>query len=238
MKKIKVKYLVLSLVTILLIFVLIPIVFLFELNSLPYLNTNLDVSIQISLGDAMTFASVIVAIIVFLFERYGTAFGNEQKRLYGGALRLILKHIRDQPEPKTITEHWEIFIADVEGRKTYCKGEFSNMSLDEFTAEIYTLRFEGQIEITPGHQVVYRIPYEIKVTKFDEEGKKQMIQLLKSMIKENEDGYIREDAIRALSSIFDVEIVETLKQYLNDKDPRVKLEAAKGIIRLVSFPEN
>lgn len=238
MKTIKLKYLFLTFVTVLLVMLLIPSIFILELSLLPLIETNLETSIQISLGEAMTMASVLGAVGVFIFERYWNARRNEQERLFGGALRLILKHVRDQKEPRTIAEHWEIFIDDVDGRNSYCKGAFSDMSLDDFTAEIYNLRLEGQIDITPGHQIVYRIPYQIKVMKLGEEDKDKVIELLTSLAEEGKDEYVREDAIRALSDINDTEIVETIKQYMSDNSPRVQLEAAKALIKLVSFPES
>jgi hypothetical protein len=238
MKTLRLKFFILSFVTVLLVLVLIPVIFMLELSLIPLLQTNLETSIQISFGDAMTMASVMGAVGVFILERYWNARRNEQERLYGSTLRLILKQIRDQIEPKTIAEHWKIFINDVDGRNSYCNGGFSDMSLDKFTAHIYALRMEGQIDITPGHQVIYRVPYEIKVMKLGADDKAKMIELLISLVDENKDELIREDAIRALAEINDLAIVKLMKKYMNDSNPRVQLEAAKAIIKLVSLPES
>ncbi len=234
----RVQYIVLFLTSLILIILLIPLVFLVEIQFLPHVPQDMGKSFEISIGDALTIASIVGAMGVFIVERYWTAQRQITERRYGGALRLVLKHAREQDEPKFIEEHWKLFIGDEAGRKLYCDGAFEDMTLDEFTAEIYTLRIEGQIDLTHGGQVILRTAHSVKAKKLSETEKLEIISLLETLSSDSQtDIFVRKSAIRDLSALDDPTVLPIVQSYLSDDSPEIRLAAIEALIDLVIFPE-
>lgn len=237
MTRLKLKHIGLLLLAVIITVVFVPVVFLLELSLVPYFPTTLQADIQISVADAFTAASILGAVSVFVLERLQTSLRTTRDRQNSEALRLILKHIREQDEPATIEELWQIFKNDKEGRKLYCEGAFDDISLDDFTAFTYALQFESQIEITHGGQAVLRTPFHVKVKRASEADKSRVMTTLIELADQATTGYIRTSAIEGLAKIKDAAVVPVVQKYLDDSDPEVRLAAVRALIELMAFPE-
>jgi hypothetical protein len=114
----------------------------------------------IDMGAFLTFLTLVLGFIGWIYKTYREWRRTELQQAKGGALRLLLRILRDHDSPViSLPELRQRFEAPQmrDKRKAYCGRDFKFKNEPEFEAAVYQLSWEGKIDFWSPKEIALRI---------------------------------------------------------------------------------
>jgi len=120
---------------------------------------SLTLSRTVDLGHLLTALTLFAGFVWWLFKTIREWKKSSTEEARSGALRLLLKILREQDRPVELSELKAIFNSDAlaRDRKAYCKKRWRFENDQDFEAAIYRLDWESKIDFVGPHAVQFRV---------------------------------------------------------------------------------
>jgi hypothetical protein len=114
---------------------------------------------EIQIGDAFTSATLLAGFLGFLIATIKDRRKKAKDESESGALRLILKLLRDNPGSMKLDKLKGLFDTPEtkELRKAYCARDFKFKNSTTFEAAVYRLHYEGKIDFVSSDEIAFRV---------------------------------------------------------------------------------
>lgn len=202
------------------------------MSSLPF-DPKLDV------GHFLTSLTLMAGFAWWLYTTTKSWRDRSRDDARSGALRLILRILRDHGEPIAIDQLREKFHAPElrELRRAYCGRDYCFEDAPSFEAAVYRLDWEGKIDFPSSHEVVFRVdthsqrPPTFSPTQMDA---KHMLSVLQDAINDQHtSAYEVERIAEACMLTAPGETRQLLREHLQSPDPRIARKIAAALVRLL-----
>lgn len=206
----------------------------------------LAINTEIDLGHLLTIVTVLGAILAWFLSRWRERIREKNDYARSGALRLILRLLRDKNENIVSAQQlFERFYSDDSKRlrKEYCHKNFLFKDRRQFDGALYRLEDEGKVRFDGDDTVVYRYQEKMSDT-LDRANRMQLLnedleRIYRTFIEGFDNYEIRiwdlKDLARVVNRIRPKELHEFLREKLSSESWKVRARATE-IIEIV-LPE-
>lgn len=114
---------------------------------------------EVQIGDALTSLTLLAGFTGFLLTVVQDRRKKNREDARSGALRLMLKILRENHGPMRIEDLKRAFESSggKSLRKAYCGEDFKFTSNNSFEGAVYRLHWEGKIDFVSGDEVMFRV---------------------------------------------------------------------------------
>jgi hypothetical protein len=122
-------------------------------------NNHWRLKREIQIGDAFTSVTIFAGFVGFLVATIKDRRKKARDESQSGALRLLLKLLRESRGPMTLAQLKSLFDAPEtkELRKAYCAKDFKFKNPTMFEAAVYRLHWEGKIDFVSSDEIAFRV---------------------------------------------------------------------------------
>lgn len=217
---------------------------------------------KIDVGDSLTALTITAGFIWFLVLRTREARANRQSRAESGAMRLVLKILREHGAPMSVGALYERFTSpDMKpGRVAYCGRDYTFKDRDDYDKLLYALDYENTIDFVDEDEVMFRVDGYAKRqheealeraralqqqaarTRLEPADRDAMFAGIRIALLDGEHGFAWDmrDAVVALIKADRLRALTLLREALNAEDSRIRTRttalfnelAEKGVLDL------
>jgi hypothetical protein len=118
---------------------------------MPIWLSELQFDPKVDIGHFLTFLTLLAGFILWLYTTISDRRRRSEDDARSGALRLMLKILREAREPLTTGELFQQFQSNEKRseRKVYCGRDWKFKSETQFETALYRLHWESKIEFYP-----------------------------------------------------------------------------------------
>jgi hypothetical protein len=206
---------------------------------------SLNFEPKIDVGHFLTFITLTVGFLWWLYSSIRARREKSNEDARSGALRLILKILRDHSGPSIHIEqlHRQFHSPDMRDlRKAYCGRDYKFKSMPVFEAAIYRLDWEGKIAFPSSSEIAFRVDkHQGDAPKFVTtcSDRKKMLSILSDLLSRKEPTeWEIESVAETCLLVAPKETTDLLRNALNSPDPKLAQHVLSAMRRLVRVHAN
>jgi hypothetical protein len=200
---------------------------------------DLSLNRQIDIGTFLTFITLVAGFGWWLYSTLKSWHDKGQEEARSGALRLLLKLLRDSPNQRIDLQLlYDKFQSDdnAEARRIYCRRSWKFKSYPNFEGAIYRLHYEGKIDFASPAEITFRTERRYARWKQylpTEADGKAIVAILVGAMRNPDPVFGLSDIAEAAMHVDPAACTRILREHLNDADAKIRQRAAMLIGRLV-----
>ncbi len=204
------------------------------------MDAAFTLSRSVDVGHLLTALTLFAGFVWWLVKTIREWRRASEEDARSGALRLLLKILRDADKPMELAALKETFNADelAQQRRAYCKKRFRFKTDQEFEAAIYRLDWESKIDFVGPHAIRFRVDErEEKGTRVSLGASEQsrILQLVSDAFNDPEfSEWSLVSLARQTYRVTPADLESFLKSNLYNPEPRLARRAAAVLAELAS----